>query len=147
MTSIFSPIGQSLGFAMEQTEPINEEFKRTAEGREVFRVAQAQKDELPQKSRYINDADNPDLQDGLGEVIPRAIVPNRGRYNNVELLQTSRQNYRNELNMYNTPLLRDDQGNIIGKQQGNLSKKQIEKMIEDFISRQTGRDVPEFEEV
>ncbi len=143
MTSIFSPIGEQQS-TVESEVYLDEEFRRKPNAINAIEQAQEDRDEIPIPGRFINDLNDPDLVNG-NSIVPRITIRPRPAHDNVGLLQQARQSFRNELNKYNTPLMRDDQGNIIGEHE-RLKQNISRKAVEDFIARQTGKDIPEFDE-
>lgn len=144
MTSIFSPIGQQQSTTEQEAIYLEEEFARIPDQAEATANAQLDRDELPTRNRFVDDANNPDLINGNSE-LPNITIRPRPAHDRVGLIQTARQSFRNELNKYNTPLLRDDQGRIIGQNE-RLDGRKSRQSVEDFIASKTGRDVPTFTE-
>jgi len=143
MTSIFSPLGQQLSTVEQEADYLEEVFSRKPDQRLAVDNAQLDRNELPLDNRYVKDADNENIINGFNN-LPNITIRPRPAHDNVGLLQTARQSFRNELNKYNVPLLRDDQGRIIGQNSRRQEKHTIDNLketIDRYIASKTGKDV------
>jgi len=140
--SIFSPMYQQQS-VLEEAAAANlpEEYKRGL-GKEEYQKAQQDRNELPMNSRFIKDSTDGDIINGF-EKTPNIRIPSYRTHDSVHLLQQARASFRAELNKYNTPLQRDDFGNIIGN---NRAKQFTRREVEHLISKATGKDAPDFKD-